>query len=70
LEPFVVYVTTNEDGEEIYEGFCIDLMNKLSEMLGFTYRIRGVKDGQFGGQSEDGSWTGLVGDLTRHVRSH
>ena len=53
----------NED----YEGFCIDLMDKLSEILGFTYTLYLVEDGQFGGQNEDGSWNGLVGDLVNHV---
>ena len=48
------------------EGFCIDLMNKLSEVLGFTYSISFVEDGQFGGQVGN-SWTGLVGDLIQHV---
>ena len=42
-------------------------MDKLSEMLGFSYTLSLVKNGQFGGQTEDGSWTGLVGDLVNHV---
>ena len=36
--------------------------------MGFDYTIRLVADGQYGDQLEDGSWTGLVGDLTRRVR--
>ena len=50
-----------------YEGFCIDLMDKLSEIMGFSYRFSLVEDGQFGGQNEDGSWNGMVGDLVNHV---
>ena len=57
----------SEAGEEIYQGLCIDLMDKLRETLGFSYRIRLVEDGQFGGQTEDGSWNGLVGELVGHV---
>ena len=43
------------------------MLNKLSDKMGFDYNIRLVADGQYGGQLEDGSWTGLVGDLINHV---
>ena len=65
-EPFV-YVTRDENGGEVLEGLCIDLLNKLSDEMGFHYTIRLVADGQYGGQLEDGSWTGLVGDLVNRV---
>ena len=65
-EPFI-YVTRDENGDEVFEGLCIDLLNKLSDKMGFDYTISLVADGQYGGQLEDGSWTGLVGDLTRRV---
>ena len=42
-------------------------MDKLSEMLGFTYTIRLVEDEKFGGQDENGNWMGLVGDLVNRV---
>jgi len=64
--PFV-YTTKTEDGGEIYQGFCIDLMDRLSELMGFSYRLYPVEDGQFGGENDDGSWTGLVGDLINRV---
>ena len=37
--------------------------------MGFHYTIRLVADGQYGygNQLDDGSWTGLVGDLVNHV---
>ena len=43
------------------------MLDKLSDKMGFQYTIRLVADGQYGGQLEDGSWTGLVGDLVNHV---
>ena len=43
------------------------MMDKLSELMGFSYRIRFVEDGRFGGQAEDGTWLGLVGDLVQRV---
>ena len=42
-------------------------MDKLSEMLGFSYRLSLVEDGRFGGQDEDDNWLGLVGDLVNQV---
>lgn len=60
-------MTIGEDGKEDYEGLCIDLMDKLSEILGFTYTLRLVEDEKFGGQDEDGNWMGLVGDLVNRV---
>ena len=61
--PFVMI----EDGKDDYQGLCIDLMDKLSEMLGFSYRLKLVEDGNYGGQDEDGNWLGLVGDLVNQV---
>ena len=45
-------------------------MDKLSEVLGFTYTISIVEDGRFGGQDEDGNWMGLVGDLVNRVSNN
>ena len=42
-------------------------MDKLSEVLGFSYRLSIVEDGKFGGQDEDGNWLGLVGRLVNQV---
>ena len=56
----------NPDTEEL-EGFCIDLLVMLSEMLNFTYTIYEVEDGKFGSQNNDGTWNGLVGDIVQEV---
>ena len=56
-----------EDGTIMYEGLCIDLMDKLSELMGFSYRLKIVEDGRYGGQDEDGNWMGLIGDLVNRV---
>ena len=56
-----------EDGGIIYQGLCIDLIDRLSEIMGFSYRLRTVEDGRFGGQDEDGNWMGLIGDLVNRV---
>ncbi|XP_008397399.1 glutamate receptor ionotropic, NMDA 3B-like isoform X2 [Poecilia reticulata] len=44
-------------------GYCIDLLEKLSEDMGFTFDLYIVGDGKYGALSGTGRWTGLVGDL-------
>lgn len=44
------------------EGYCIDLLNKLADEMGFSYQLHLVPDGQYGILTENG-WTGLVKEL-------
>lgn len=43
-------------------GYCIDLLEKLAEDLGFDFDLYIVGDGKYGAY-KNGRWTGLVGDL-------
>ncbi|KAM4809048.1 glutamate receptor ionotropic, NMDA 3B [Rhinophrynus dorsalis] len=43
-------------------GYCIDLLEKLSEDLHFDFELYIVGDGKYGARKGD-RWTGLVGDL-------
>lgn len=43
-------------------GYCIDLLEKLSEDVGFDFDLYIVGDGKYGAY-KNGRWTGLVGDL-------
>ncbi|KAF4107914.1 hypothetical protein G5714_010673 [Onychostoma macrolepis] len=43
-------------------GYCIDLLEKLAEDMGFKFDLYIVGDGKYGAY-KNGRWTGLVGDL-------
>uniref|UniRef100_A0A3B4ADV3 Glutamate receptor n=1 Tax=Periophthalmus magnuspinnatus TaxID=409849 RepID=A0A3B4ADV3_9GOBI len=44
-------------------GYCIDLLEKLAEDMGFTFDLYIVGDGKYGALSGAGCWRGMVGDL-------
>uniref|UniRef100_W5LHP6 Glutamate receptor n=1 Tax=Astyanax mexicanus TaxID=7994 RepID=W5LHP6_ASTMX len=47
-------------------GYCIDLLEKLSEDMDFEFDLYIVGDGKYGAW-KGGRWTGLVGDLLNGV---
>ncbi|KAK7904452.1 hypothetical protein WMY93_017059 [Mugilogobius chulae] len=52
-----------DDVRKCCYGYCIDLLEKLAEDMGFTFDLYIVGDGKYGALSGSGRWTGLVGDL-------
>lgn len=55
------------DGNDRYEGFCVDMLKELADILKFKYRIRLVGDGLYGVPGANGTWTGMVGELISRV---
>ncbi|XP_063292370.1 glutamate receptor ionotropic, kainate 4 [Pelobates fuscus] len=51
------------EGNDQYEGFCVDMLKELANILRFNYKIRLVADGVYGVPELNGSWTGMVGEL-------
>ncbi|RDD46624.1 Glutamate receptor ionotropic, kainate 3 [Trichoplax sp. H2] len=53
------------NGNDRYEGFITDLLNRLATSLKFTYTLQLVKDDSYGGyNAETNKWSGMVGELT------
>ncbi|XP_041786441.1 ionotropic receptor 25a-like isoform X2 [Anopheles merus] len=58
--PFIMRDPTAPKG---FKGYCIDLLNKIAEIVEFDYEIREVEDGKFGNMNENGEWNGIVRKL-------
>ncbi|KAK9527104.1 hypothetical protein VZT92_015765 [Zoarces viviparus] len=63
--PYVMHKSNYQDlrGNERYEGFCVDMLRELSDILKFSFRIKLVDDRVYGAPEPNGSWTGMVGEL-------
>ena len=55
----------HSDDGAAYEGFCIDLLNALRGKLQFEYELR--LRNEIGERRSDGTWSGIIGELTRKV---
>ncbi|XP_035214148.1 glutamate receptor ionotropic, kainate 2-like isoform X3 [Stegodyphus dumicola] len=54
----------NLTGNERFEGFCIDLLRTISDLLGFNYDLYLVPDNKFGAENTTtGEWSGLVKEI-------
>lgn len=58
------------EGNDRYEGFCVDMLKELADILKFKYRIRLVGDGLYGVPGANGTWAGMVGELISRVRRY
>ena len=51
-----------------FEGFCVDLLERVAEQVGFRYRMELAPDGIFGHLNpKTGEWDGLVRRLIDKV---
>ncbi|XP_067365558.1 glutamate receptor ionotropic, kainate 5 isoform X4 [Channa argus] len=63
--PYVMRKNNYQDfqGNDQYEGFCVDMLRELADILKFSFKIKLVDDGLYGAPEPNGSWTGMVGEL-------
>lgn len=50
-----------------FEGFCVDMLQEISELVGFKYKIELVPDGKYGAPDEQGNWNGMVHQIVDRV---
>lgn len=55
--------SSNRVGNDRYEGYLIDLITALGQKLGANFDIHVAGDGRYGAPTDDGSWTGMVGEV-------
>ncbi|XP_021375561.1 probable glutamate receptor [Mizuhopecten yessoensis] len=53
------------NGTRVYFGFCQDLLDELASQLNFTYIMTEPADKEWGFALDNGSWTGMIGELQR-----
>ncbi|TTV58699.1 Glutamate receptor ionotropic, delta-1 [Bagarius yarrelli] len=63
-EPFVMAAESMLGQPKRYKGFSIDVLDALAKTLDFKYEIYQVADGKYGSPQANGSWDGLIGELT------
>ncbi|XP_056139529.1 glutamate receptor ionotropic, delta-2 [Lampris incognitus] len=62
-EPFVMMSENVLGKPKKYQGFSIDVLDALSNYLGFKYEIYVAPDHKYGSLQPDGQWNGLIGEL-------
>ena len=56
------------DKNERYEGFCVDLLQAIADIVGFKYELYLVPDGKYGAPNkEDKQWNGMIRELIDRV---
>ena len=57
------------EGNDRYEGYCVDLAYEIAKHIGIKYKISIVPDGKYGARDpETKIWNGMVGELVYGVR--
>ncbi|XP_026860582.2 glutamate receptor 4b isoform X4 [Electrophorus electricus] len=52
------------EGNDRYEGYCVDLASEIAKHIGIKYKISIVPDGKYGARdAETKIWNGMVGEL-------
>lgn len=54
-------------GKVLYAGYTIDVLNEMAKRLNFTYILFEPADKFYGNLRDDGTWTGIMGEMVRGV---
>ncbi|XP_077466605.1 glutamate receptor 3b isoform X4 [Stigmatopora argus] len=64
--PYVMYKKNymHLEGNDRYEGYCVDLASEIAKHVGIKYKLSIVMDGKYGARDpETKAWNGMVGEL-------
>ncbi|ESO10868.1 hypothetical protein HELRODRAFT_72038 [Helobdella robusta] len=70
--PYLMYRVRRPDepplvGNDQFEGYCKELADKIAEIVRFEYTLRLVADDKYGVKLPNGTYNGMVGELTNEV---
>ncbi len=57
----------NLEGNARFQGMVVDLLELISDELGFEYKLYLVPDGNFGSKMPNGEWNGMIGEVLNGV---
>ena len=55
------------EGNDRYQGFCVDLLEEIAEIVGFRFEIKLVPDGKYGAPDDNKMWNGMVQEIISKV---
>ena len=56
-------------GNDAFEGYAVDLISEIANVLKFNFTFKWVDDGNYGSKKEDtNEWNGMIGELRDGVR--
>jgi ionotropic glutamate receptor len=68
LEPYVRFRwEPGLIGNQRYEGYYVDLLERLAEHANFEYQLQLAADGKVGQWNREDGWNGMLGELDRGV---
>lgn len=70
--PYVMmHNSKNYTGNARFYGFCVDILDRVAQQVGFDYILDLVPDRKYGAKDPiTGEWNGMVHQLMKHVNIH
>lgn len=64
----MMHYSKNITGNDRFYGFCVDILDRISQEVGFEYILDLVPDRKYGAKDPNtGEWNGMVAQLMKHV---
>jgi ionotropic glutamate receptor len=60
--PFII-----PQGNTSFDGYCMDLLHEIQNILKFDYELYPSPDGLVGSMDDKGNWNGIVKELMEKV---